>query len=167
MIRSPRATMQAWLEEIEGIPTKEREVEWEAKPGDPDYYLAHENIKDLDAHKTEIRLKNALLATFGRLVRMNPTKEGIPGTPWPPCCGTDESVLAEIDRIMQADDLDEKITFLEQLDRFEKERPLKDAAMHRKYRLSQAIWASKYDSVHARKPSEDGWFVVFPKPSDQ
>jgi hypothetical protein len=37
-----------------------------------------------------------------------------------------------------------------------------DEDMHQKYRLSQAIWASKYDSVHTRKPLEDNWFVVFP-----
>lgn len=160
VLRSPRYTMHERLLKFMQLPMND-EI-WEAKPGDRDYYLGHENLKDLDARKTEIRLKDALLATFHRLIRFNPTKAGDEDTPWPLCCRNDEAVLAEIDRVVNSQLLDKKIEFLLELDRFEKGRRLKDEDMHQKYRLSQAIWASKYDSVHTRKPLEDNWFIIFP-----
>jgi hypothetical protein len=160
VLRSPRYTMHERLFDLMGLPIND-EI-WEAKPGDNDYYLGHENLKDLDAHKTEIRLKDALLATFHRLIRFNPTKAGDQETPWPSCCRNDEAVLAEIDRVVKDELLDKKIKFLLELDRFERGRRVEDADRHQKYRLSQAIWASKYDSVHTRKPLEDNWFIIFP-----
>jgi hypothetical protein len=160
VLRSPRYTMHERLFDLMGLPIND-EI-WEAKPGDKDYYLGHENLKDLDAHKTEIRLKEALLATFHRLIRFNPTKAGDQETPWPSCCRNDEAVLAEIDRVVKDELLDKKIKFLLELDRFERGRRVEDADRHQKYRLSQAIWASKYDSVHTRKPLEDNWFIIFP-----
>jgi hypothetical protein len=160
VLRSPRYTMHERLYRFMQLPIND-EI-WEARPGDKDYYLGHENLKDLDAHKTEIQLKNALLATFQRLIRFNPTKAGDQDTPWPSCCRNDEAVLAAIDRAVKDESLEKKIEFLLELDRFERGRRVGDADMHQKYRLSQAIWASKYDSVHTRKPLEDNWFIIFP-----
>jgi len=160
VLRSPRYTMHDRLFKFMQLPTND-EI-WEAKPGDEDYYLGHENLKDLDAHKTEIRLKDALLATFHRLIRFNPTRAGDQDTPWPSCCRNDEAVLAAIDRAVKDESLDKKIEFLLELDRFERGRRVENPDTHQKYRLSQAIWASKYDSVHTRKPLEDNWFIIFP-----
>ncbi len=160
VLRSPRYTMHERLYRFMQLPIND-EI-WEARPGNKDYYLGHQNLKDLDAHKTEIRLKDALLATFQRLIRFNPTKAGDQDTPWPSCCRNDEAVLAAIDRTVKDGSLEKKIKFLLELDRFERGRRVGDADTHQKYRLSQAIWASKYDSVHARKPLEDNWFIIFP-----
>jgi len=160
VLRSPRYTMHERLYRFMQLPIND-EI-WEARPGDKDYYLGHQNLKDLDAHKTEIRLKDALLATFQRLIRFNPTKAGDQDTPWPSCCRNDEAVLAAIDRTVKDESLEKKIKFLLELDRFERGRRVGDADTHQKYRLSQAIWASKYDSVHTRKPLEDNWFIIFP-----
>jgi hypothetical protein len=63
---------------------------------------------------------------------------------------------------MQDDALYEKIDFLIELDRFERNRPVKDIEQLKKYRLSQAIWAGWYDYAHAREPREDDRFIVFP-----
>lgn len=163
MLRSPRYTMHEWLREFEGVPANEED--WEAKPGEADYYLRHEDLKDLDAHDTEIRLKNALLAAHHRLLRFNPTQAGAsPDAPfWPPCCKNDGAVLQEITRVIKDHRLDKKIAFLVELDRFERERPVGDPRKREKFRLSQAIWASKYDSVHSRKPLVDNLFIIFPK----
>jgi len=163
LLRSPRYTMHEWLREFEGVPTNDDE--WEAKPGDPDYYLGHEDLKDLDAHDTEVRLKNVLLAAHGRLLGFNRTQAGAAPDAhfWPPCCKSDEAVLEEIDRMIEDHRLDRKTEFLLELDRFERERPVEDPEKRRKFRLSQAIWASKYDSVHLRKPLVDDLFIIFPK----
>ena len=163
MLRSPRFTMHDLLRDREGVPANAEE--WEAKPHEDDYYLRHEDLKDLDAHKTEIRLKNALLAAHHRLLRFNPTPpEASSIAPfWPPGCKNDEDVLEKIHNVMEHNQLDRKIEFLLALDRFERERPVEDPEKRSKFRLSQAIWASKYDSVHARKPLMDDWFIVFPK----
>jgi len=160
VLRSPRYTMHERLFTLMKLPINDKT--WEAKQGDADYYLAHENLKNLDANKTEIQLKNALLATYHRLIRINPTKAGDNDTPWPSCCKNDEEVLAEIDRIMEDVLLDKKIKFLVELDHFEQGRQVEDIDQHQKFRLSQAIWASKYDSVHSRKPLKDNWFIIFP-----
>jgi hypothetical protein len=72
-------------------------------------------------------------------------------------------VLAKIARVVNDDRLEPKIDFLLELDRFERERPVADPETRRKFRLSQAIWASKYDSVRSRKPLADDWFILFPK----
>lgn len=161
MLRSPRYTMHELLGEFEGVP--QMEEEWEAKPREDDYYLRHEDLKHLDAYKTELRLKNTLLAAHHRLLRFNPTQPGAsPTAPfWPPGCKTDEEVLDKIRNTMEHQRLDEKIEFLMALDRFEAKRPVEDPEKRSKFRLSQAIWASKYDFVHARKPLTDDWFVIF------
>ncbi len=163
LLRSPRFTLHDWLQEFEGVPMNEEA--WEAKPGKADYYLGYEDLKDLNAHRTELRLKNTLLAAHHRLLRLNPTQTGTSPAAgfWPAGCQSDEDVLAMIDRIVQDDRLERKIGFLLELERFERERPVADPEMRRKFRLSQAIWASKYDSVRARKPLVDDWFILFPK----
>ena len=162
-LRSPRYTMHDQLREFEDVPAND--AEWEAKPNDADYYLRHEDLKTLDATKTEDRLKNVLLAVHHRLLRLNPTRtDAVPDAVWPSCCKSDAAVLAEIERVreLSAEQLPEKTTLLVALDRFERERSVVDPTKHRKFRLSQAIWASKYDAVHARKPLVDNLFVVFP-----
>jgi hypothetical protein len=161
VIRSPRFTMAKLLQDFEQLPVND-DI-WEAKPGEDDYCLSHENLKDLDALRTELRLKNALLATYRRLIRVNQTEPDSPASVWPSGCSRDDEVLAKIDRIIQEPFLDKKISLLLELDRFEQTRRVKDEITHQRYRLSQAIWASKYDSVHSRKPLEDDWFIVFPR----
>jgi hypothetical protein len=76
--------------------------------------------------------------------------------------GSDADVTAMIELTMRNSDLDKKIELLLALDRFERGCDVQDAEKLRKYRLSQAIWASKYDSVHSRTPLEEDWFLVFP-----
>lgn len=163
LLRSPRFTMHDWLQEFEGVPANDEA--WEAKPEDADYYLRYEDLRDLDAHRTEVRLKNTLLAAHQRLLRFNRTEGGAApeASFWPPGCRSDEDVLDKISRVMQDNRLEQKIEFLLELDRFERERPVADPEQRRKFRLSQAIWASKYDSVHSRKPLVDDWFILFPK----
>jgi hypothetical protein len=163
LLRSPRFTLHDWLQEFEGVPTNDEA--WEAKPGDADYYLSYEDLKDLNAHRTEVRLKNTLLAAHHRLLRFNPTQADAPPEAdfWPAGSRSDRDVLAKIEQVMQDDRLERKIGVLLELDRFERERPVADPETRRKFRLSQAIWASKYDSVRSRKPLVDDWFIMFPK----
>ena len=181
MMETPRIPMNEKLRDAENVPDNDRQ--WEAKPGDADYYLRYEDFKGLDgldATMTEIRLKTALLAAHRRLLCFTPTrKNAAPDAPfWPRGCRSDDDILKKIDRIilgapspvdsgdgsachirketdqgLAVEPLDAMIEFLVELDRFERER----------FRLSQAIWASKYDLVHARKPLTDDWYVIFPR----
>jgi hypothetical protein len=163
LLRSPRFTMHDWLQEFEGVPSNDEM--WEAKPGDADYYLRYEDLKELNARHTELRLKNTLLAAHHRLLRFNPTQSEVAPEAdfWPSGCQSDKDVLDKTDRVMEDDRLEQKIGFLLELDRFEQLRPVADPEQRRKFRLSQAIWASKYDSVRSRKPLLDDWFILFPK----
>jgi hypothetical protein len=193
MMEAPRIPMDEKLRDAENVPDNDRQ--WEAKPGDADYYLRYEDFKGLDglnATKTEVRLKTALLAAHRRLLCFTPTdKSAAPNASfWPRGCRSDDDVLNTIDRMilgqsspMQRGDggachirkeidqglaaapLDAMIEFLVELDRFERERPLEAHLQEERarFRLSQAIWASKYDLVHARKPLTDDWYVIFPR----
>jgi hypothetical protein len=193
MMEAPRIPMDEKLRDAENVPDNDRQ--WEAKPGDADYYLRYEDFKGLDglnATRTEVRLKTALLAAYRRLLCFIPTrKDAAPDAPfWPRGCRSDDDVLKKIDRMIlgepsrvargngiacnilkevdqgvAAEPLNSLIEFLVELDRFERERPLEAQSQkeRERFRLSQAIWASKYDLVHARKPLTDDWYIIFPR----
>jgi hypothetical protein len=193
MMEAPRIPMHERLRDAESVPDNDRQ--WEAKPGDADYYLRYEDFRGLDglnATRTEIRLKTALLAAHRRLLCFSPTdKRAAPDASfWPRGCRSDDDVLNKIDRMilgepsrgqrrdgsachvrkeidqgLAAAPLDSLIEFLVELDRFERERPVEEQTQKERARfcLSQAIWASKYDLVHARKPLTDDWYVIFPR----
>ena len=164
-IRSRRYTMRDELAE-EGVPKEEER--WEAKPGDEDHYVTYEQLRWMGAARAEAKLKNILLASHRRLLVNNPTSPPTPdGAFWPRgCrrpCTSDRGVIDEIGDTIAAPGLSRKVRLLRELRRFENERPVEDQAERSKFRLSQAIWASKYDSVRARKPLVDDSFILFPK----
>jgi hypothetical protein len=74
-------------------------------------------------------------------------------------------ILKEVGDGLAVEPLDSMIEFLVKLDRFERERPLEEQIQkeRERFRLSQAIWASKYDLVHGRKPLTDDWYIIFPR----
>lgn len=181
LLDTPRRVIEECLRE-EGVPAHERR--WEATPNDPDYYLRHEDLRDLDAVRAEIILKSTLLASHRRLLKNNPTVAGVTGDFWPGGCTNDAMVIDRIDgllgesqRQLQTSEKpeDEKAllqvmsvqrgdltVFLTEFDRFENLRPVQDPETHRRYRLSQAVWASWYDSVHARNAPVNSRYIVFP-----
>jgi len=57
--------------------------------------------------------------------------------------------------------LNEKTAALLELERFDHRRP-KDKDLHQKYRLNQALWASKYDAIGARSPAIYDRYIIFP-----
>ena len=181
LLDTPRYVMEELLRE-EGVPAHERR--WEATPNDPDYYLRHEDLRDLDAVRAEVILKSTLLASHRRLLVNNPTVAGAAGDFWPAGCSTDAMVMEKIDRLLgesrrqletSAKPEEEKSVlqamavqrrdltgFLVEFDRFERLRPVQDPETRRKYRLSQAVWASWYDSVHSRNAPVNARYIVFP-----
>jgi len=181
LLDTPRYLMEELLRE-EGIPAHERR--WEATPNDPDYYLRHEDLRDLDAVRAEIILKSTLLASHRRLLVNNPTVAGAPGDFWPEGCSSDAMVIEKIDMLLEesrrqletsAKLEDEKSLlqamavqrrdltgFLVEFDRFERLRPVQDPETRHRYRLSQAIWASWYDSVHSRNAPVNARYIVLP-----
>jgi hypothetical protein len=184
LLDTPRYLMEELLRE-EGVPAHERR--WEATPNDPDYYLRHEDLRDLDAVRAEIILKSTLLASHRRLLEHNPTVAGAAGDFWPEGCSSDAMVIEQIGRLLgesrrqletSEKPKDEKALlqaltaqrrdltgFLVEFDRFERLRPVQDPETRRRYRLSQAVWASWYDSVHSRNAPVNARYIVFPPPN--
>ena len=184
LLDAPRYLMEELLRE-EGVPAHERR--WEATPNDPDYYLRHEDLRDLDAVRAEIILKSTLLASHRRLLEHNPTVAGAAGDFWPEGCSSDAMVIEQIGRLLgesrrqletSEKPKDEKALlqalaaqrhdltgFLVKFDRFERLRPVQDPETRRRYRLSQAVWASWYDSVHSRNAPVNARYIVFPPPN--
>jgi hypothetical protein len=164
-IRSPRFTMDQVLLDAEQVPG---DSSWEPKPDEPDHLVTYDQLGYAGALETELRLKNVLLASQDRLVRTIHTRDGADtkGAFWPRSCPrpcSDTRVRSLIAAASRSARLQPKIDLLLQLAQFDRNRPVADPTARRRFRLSQAIWASKYDSVQARKPLRDDWFVVFPK----
>ncbi len=131
---------------------------WEAQEGDDDFFVSYQDLKSPDPKKTLDNLAKVLLSAHRRMIRLIPTRE----TPqWPPDTDSDEAVLARIEEVLQAE-LDEKLDFLVALDAFDRQRKAEDEVQHRDYRLWQAVWASKYDSLKGRRPAVDDTFVIVP-----
>jgi hypothetical protein len=143
---------------------EDQRPEWEAKPGDQDYFLHHQYLHTPDATKTEEQLRTAMLASFQRMLKFVPTKVD-PGAPpgdyWPDGLYSDAKVSEWIRKLIESGTLEEKTDALLKLERFDRKRPKNDA-MHRKYRLNQALWASKYDQIGARSPALYDRYIIFP-----
>ena len=143
---------------------EDRRQEWEAKPGDEDYFLHHRYLHTLDAAKTEEKLRTALLAGFRRMltyVKTDVDRAVGSGDYWPNGFDSDEKVIQWIDKLIKKSTLNQKTEALLKLERFDRKRP-KNEALHQKYRLNQALWASKYDSIGARGPGIYDRYIIFP-----
>lgn len=121
------------------------------------------------SYTTEGRYKDTLLGTYRRLVTLFPTDVGEEGVLWPAACRTDAAVLARIEEAasLEVDGsdvgrakaaLDRKIEFLIELHAFERSRMCRDPESgealdeeRTRYKLSQAVWASRYGFTRGRK----------------
>lgn len=164
MLRSERYTMGELLEEEEGLP--ENPEEWEATPEAPDFYLKHQRRTGTSSERTERGLKRNLLHAFARMLRQNPTPKTDAGRAvlaefgW----ADDAAALGELQRVVDGTSLGAMTALLVKATAFDRKRraTMSDEAgiQLERYRLSQALWASKYDLVAARKPFADDWFVL-------
>ncbi|MEZ5988872.1 MAG: metallophosphoesterase family protein [Planctomycetota bacterium] len=113
------------------------------------------------AIETETQVKDTLLWTFFRLLQLFPTDPGDGGVAWPDRCANDREV---IERIVQAasdaEGFDRKVALLQELQRFERTRRSKDPTSgastdleRARYKLSQAAWASRFESSRGRRLS--------------
>lgn len=107
---------------------------------------------------TEAQVKNTLLWTYHRLIRTFPTDTTRTEAQWPEACRNDGEVLARIESLGGKDvPIETKIAFLKQVGRFERSRSTRDpetgesldAERHR-FKLSQAVWASRYELTGGR-----------------
>lgn len=110
------------------------------------------------AEATEARYKDTLLGTYGRLIELFPTDPAAPEVEWPSACSSDAEVRERIERAAVADvALKDKIALLVELRRFERSRTTRDPEsgapldeLRANYRLSQAVWASRYGFTQGR-----------------
>lgn len=160
VVRTPLFRLyEVWSNESDDVP--DCEEEWEARPGDKDYYLTYMDDYSPNPEETQNHLMDVLLHSYKRLLKVAPTETS---TYWPPDCTDDKQVIAAIDEaIKPSTSLNTKIELLVNLDRFESVRLSKDIKIHKNFRLCQALWASKYDHIGTRSPQVDNWFITFPK----
>lgn len=162
-MRSARFTLVDELFEDYGA--EDQRPEWEAKPGDEDYFLHHRYLHTLDAARTEEKLRTAMLAGFRRMLQFVPTNAngGAGGSNyWPDGLNSDRQVSQWINSLMKDGTLNEKTEALLRLELFDRKRP-KDEFLHRQYRLNQALWASKYDAIGAYGPAIYDRYIIFPQ----
>lgn len=145
--------------------------DWQVSQEDPDYYLRHSHLDSMSAVETELNLKAALLATHKRMLRTIPTdryKNLLQHEKWfGDGVKSDADVIALIDAALSVKSLDCWVDLLLRLKEFEDAR-LSIAYEHDwndyiYFRLTQAIWASRYDAARARKPWRDDWFIELPR----
>ena len=145
------------------------------KQGEPaqsilfDFYLAHHLVPywmpaphiraNKAARETEEQVKDTLLWTYLRLVELFPTDPQGPAPSWPAGCASDGEVLARIRAATaERDALEDKIDFLAELEAFERGRSTRDRLSgeasddaRRRFKLSQASWASRFESAQGRR----------------
>jgi hypothetical protein len=179
-IRSTRYTLVETLREKGGYFLRDWEVpldaeddyrqykQGEATPGLIfDFYLVHHvtprwmnpvNVKANKAAKaTECSVKDTLLWTYDRMVRTFPT-DTAKAPPWPPGCDSDEAVRARIETTVKDWSLETKVSFLKELEPFERGRHTTDPKtgestddVRARYRISQAAWASRFEKAKGRR----------------
>ena len=164
-MRTPRAT--AWRTWVEiGALDPELPVcqpGWRPQLGDPDFYVSYTAFKAPVPDSVITHLVDVGIESYRRLlttVKSAPVgNEGL----WP--AGTsDADVLAETARMLgNSVSLEKKTEWLQKLDTFDRSREAANERLHRDFRLCQALWASQDDSLGARVPQADDWFVVFGK----
>jgi len=134
-----------------------------------DFYLVHHMVPywlpqpritpSAAAERTEEQVKDTLLWTYYRLVSYFKTDVTKGPLQWPPRCTSDRQILDRIIAISgDTDRLEDKILFLEQLAAFERSRHTIDPDtgkpaddMRARFKLSQAAWASRYESAQGRR----------------
>jgi len=108
---------------------------------------------------TEARIKDTMLWAFHRLIRMFPTDTKAGKPRWPEGCRTDAQVKERIEILSKKEPpIEETIAFLKELVAFEKSRSTRDPETRQstdesrvRYKLSQAVWASRYEVTHGRR----------------
>ena len=130
-------------------------AEWEAKDGEPDYYLSYQDLDGLAARvsptATEQLVYRTLLAAYRRLFRC----VRAPGD-----AGTCDTPSAEDEAIARA--LTQELSA--QRDEVRRLRALEESrgVDARDYRLCQAYWASKAEKLGGRIPDVDDEYFVVP-----
>jgi Calcineurin-like phosphoesterase len=115
---------------------------------------------------TETQVKDTMLWTYHRLIRTFPTDTAKAETLWPGGCRDDEAVKMRIEAEAEKGiPILQKITFLMELERFEKTRSTRDPKTGEstdeeryRFKLSQAVWASRYELAGGRgslRPQEE------------
>jgi hypothetical protein len=127
------------------------------------------------ARHTEARIKDTMLWAFHRLIRMFPTDPAAATPRWPEGCRTDGQIMERIEILSEKKPpIEETIAFLKELVEFEKSRSTRDPATGKstdelrvRYKLSQAVWASRYEVTHGRKLQANDELIrveIKPKP---
>jgi hypothetical protein len=111
------------------------------------------------ACRTEAQIKDTMLWAFHRLIRMFPTDPKAGKPRWPEGCRSDLQIMERIEIVSKKEPpIEETIAFLKELVAFEKSRATRDPASGKstdearvRYKLCQAVWASRYEVTHGRK----------------
>ena len=182
VLSSPRYSIADLLNK-EGIPANTHD--WEIKPDEEDFYIKYrklESVWDSDymkGLKLEMLMKDLQLRNHKRLITLFPTVAlgtmscPVKGVDTPIQC--DSESLKKIDALLAAgsagqaknndptvNELSDRIYFLEKLENYDQTRSVNNAGQMRKYRLSQAYWASKYEYFKLRMPDVNDQYIALP-----
>jgi len=109
------------------------------------------------ARDTEEQVKDTLLWTYVRLVRVFPTDPDKEPA-WPAGCQSDREVLDRVDFTRRTGSFDQKVELLIELDAFERSRSSRDPETgastddtRERYKISQAAWASRFMAAKGRR----------------
>lgn len=130
---------------------------WEAKPGEPDYYLDYRTLSTLDYVTTQRKIYDNLLAAYERMLRVLPASSTAVSSAGAYEHGSE--MAQRIHEAMTTTSLDTKRETLLWLRDAESRG---DKPVHEHYRLCQARWASKYEDRRARVPHVQDEYIIMP-----
>lgn len=123
------------------------------------FFLGPAHVRPREgARDTEAQYKLGLLSTHDRLLRLFPTDVAAADVSWPAGCASDAEVRERIERASAKEAaIDERIALLAELEPFERARHSRDPesgestdAERLRFKLSQAVWASRYEYTRGR-----------------
>jgi hypothetical protein len=169
-LRTPQQKLaDIWQSPIPAAPVAD--PAWEAKPGDPRYYLSYLDVGNLcvglDPLCSQPLQRKLMSVELNEFKYSISTFRTLSSTKWPLQLTKPEDILAAIDAAIQSDNLDVMVPLAQALQDFDEVRVTADTpdgttpgTKHHDYRLWQAFWASKRMRAQTRIPdSSEGYFT--------
>jgi len=116
---------------------------WRPREGDPDWFDSTIGTSGTSGEKDETEVKRVLLHMHDRMLREFPTRKDVSEVRWPGGKSSDCEVRELIKQACEVPRFEGMVSLLEELEEFDMRRPKENEERYLKYRLWQAIWASK------------------------
>jgi len=142
------------------VPHCTRHKEWEAKPGDPDFYVSYRQLSAFAIDDVQRNILTVILSSWRRYLQYVKSAPGQP--PWLGQYKDDTELDGAISEALKSGDVGRELALAKSLDIDASNRQVVDETIRIQYRICQGWWGSKDELAHRRVPAVDDWSVILP-----